>query len=71
MSRSDDGADDAEADYFESDDAESDQDSVEADVLDEADRGIRRRSDRVRRNSTMTRSMNSRLAPAQHERVED
>jgi tetratricopeptide (TPR) repeat protein len=33
----DEGADDVEADYFESDDAESDQDSVEADVLDEAD----------------------------------
>ena len=32
-----DGADDAEADYFESDDAESDLDSVESDVLDEAD----------------------------------
>ncbi|MFF2244060.1 hypothetical protein ACFVTM_07740 [Arthrobacter sp. NPDC058130] len=30
-------ADDAESDYFESDDAESDHDSVEADVLDEAD----------------------------------
>jgi tetratricopeptide (TPR) repeat protein len=33
----DEGSDDAEAGYFESDDAESDQDSLEADVLDESD----------------------------------
>ena len=55
-------ADDAEADYFESDDAESDQDSVEADELDEADREPNAEADQDPVDDS---------APALHERVED
>ncbi len=56
------GADDAEADYFESDDAESDQDSVEADVLDEADEES---------DSEADQDLVDDSEPAQRERVED
>jgi hypothetical protein len=56
------GSDDAESDYFESNDAESDQDSVEADELDEAD---------AESGSDADQELVDDSAPAQHERVED
>ncbi|RKR13958.1 hypothetical protein [Arthrobacter oryzae] len=56
------GSDDAESDYFESDDAESDQDSVEADELDDAD---------AESGSDADQELVDHSAPAQHEGVED
>jgi hypothetical protein len=74
----DDTADDAETDYFESDDAESDQDSLEADVLDEADDEAANEADDEADNAAdlepTAEADHDGLAdsaPAQRERAED
>ena len=73
-----DGADDAEADYFESDDAESDVDSVESDVLDEADDEAEDEADGeaiaeadLELNDDAVRELSTDSERAQHESVED
>ncbi|MGY3380416.1 tetratricopeptide (TPR) repeat protein [Arthrobacter sp. TE12231] len=59
-------SDDAEAGHFESDDAESDQDSLEADVLDESDEETDEESDAIADQEVVEDS-----ETAQRERVED
>ena len=71
-------SDDAEADYFESDDAESDVDSVESDVLDEADDEAEDEADGeaideadLELNDDAGQELSADSERAQHESVED